>query len=72
MHSVLTINSGSLSLRFALFKAGESLPQILTGKFDRIRSSDARLSFTRVRANKKAESTMDAPNHFACVPLLVS
>ena len=36
MHSVLTINSGSSSLRFALFKVGESLPQILIGKFERI------------------------------------
>ena len=69
--SVLTINSGSSSLRFALFKAGESLAQILTGKFDRIGLPDATLSFTDVRANKKDESKIDAPNHVACVPLLV-
>ena len=31
MHSILIINSGSSSLRFALFKLGESLSQILTG-----------------------------------------
>ena len=36
MHSVLTINSGSSSLRFALFNVLESLPQILIGKFERI------------------------------------
>jgi len=29
MHSVLAINSGSSTLRFALFKVGELLPQIL-------------------------------------------
>src|SRR5438876_6752997 len=71
MHSVLTINSGSSSLRFALFNALESLPQILTGKFERIGLPGARLSFTDVLANKKDERMIDAPNHVACVPLLV-
>src|SRR6266496_6133254 len=71
MHSVLAINSGSSSLRFALFKVGESLPQILIGKFDRIGFPDAKLSFADVRANKKDERMIDAGNHLACVPLLV-
>ena len=70
MQSVLTINSGSSSLRFALFKLGESLSQILIGKFDRIGLSDAKLSFTDVLANKSDERRIDAPNHVACVPLL--
>lgn len=48
--SVLAINSGSSSLRFTLFKTGESLEQILTGKFERIGLPDAGLSFTDVRA----------------------
>src|SRR6059036_599553 len=71
MHSVMAINSGSSSLRFALFKAGESLPQILTGKFDRIGFPDAKLSFTDVLANKSDERAIDASNHAVCVPLLV-
>jgi acetate kinase len=71
MHSVLAINSGSSSLRFALFKVGESLPQTLIGKFDRIGLPDARLSFTDLRANQRAERKIEAPNHAACVPLLV-
>src|SRR5438128_1193853 len=71
MQSVLTINSGSSSLRFALFKAGESLPQVLLGKFDRIGLPDARLSFMDVPANKSDERRIDAPSHVACVPLLV-
>ena len=68
---VLIINSGSSSLRFALFKAGESLPQILIGKFDRIGLPDARLSFTDVLAHQRGERRIKAPNHVACVPLLV-
>jgi len=71
MHHVLTINSGSSSVRFALFNALESLPQILIGKFERIGLSDARLSFTDRLAKQKDERMIDAPNHVACVPLLV-
>lgn len=71
MRSVLAINSGSSSLRFALFKVGKSLPQILNGKFDRIGFPDAKLSFTDVLANKSEERTIDASDHVACVPLLV-
>ena len=69
--SVLAINSGSSSLRFALFKAGGSLAQILTGKFERIGLPDGTLSFTDVRANQSDERRIDAPNHVACVSLLV-
>ena len=69
--SVLTINSGSSSLRFALFQALESLPKILIGKLDRIGFSDAKLSFTDVLANQRSERTIDAPSHVACVPPLV-
>ncbi|MGL5018741.1 MAG: acetate/propionate family kinase [Luteolibacter sp.] len=69
--SVLAINSGSSSLRFALFEAGESFAPILTGKFDRIGLPDAVLSLTDVRANQSDERGIDAPNHVACVPLLV-
>jgi len=71
MHSVLTINSGSSSLRFALFNALEALPQILIGKFDRIGLSDARLSFTDLLSKQSDERRIEAPNHVACVPLLV-
>src|SRR5437762_14060673 len=71
MHSVLTINSGSSSLRFALFNALESLPQILIGKFERVGLSDASLSFTDSLAKQSDERRIDAPNHVACVPLLV-
>jgi acetate kinase len=72
MQSVLTINSGSSSLRFALFNAVESLPRILIGKFERIGLSDAKVSFTDVLAQRSDERMIDAPDHVACVPLLVA
>jgi acetate kinase len=71
MNSVLTINSGSSSLRFALFNAVELLLRILSGKFDRIGLPDGRLSFTDPLVNQGDERRIEAPNHVACVPLLV-
>src|SRR2546426_11813944 len=71
MQSVLTINSGSSSLRFALFRVGESVTKVMMGKFDRIGLPDARLSFADVLSNTSKERRINAPNHVACVPLLV-
>jgi acetate kinase len=71
MQSILIINSGSSSLRFALFKAGESPTRILNGKFDRIGLPDAKLSFTDALAHQSDERRIEAPNHVTCVPLLV-
>lgn len=69
--AILSLNGGSSSLRFTLFTTGESLARVLTGKFERIGLSDAGLSFTDVRANQNHERRIDAPNHVACIPLLV-
>jgi acetate kinase len=71
MRSVLAINSGSSSLRFALFGVGESLPQILIGKFDRIGFPDAKLSFSDLLGKKSDERMVEASSHMACVPLLL-
>jgi acetate kinase len=68
---VLTINGGSSSIKFVLYQTGGPLERRLYGKIDRIGLSDARLSFTDVLANQSDERMIDAPNHVACVPLLV-
>ena len=69
--SVLAINGGSSSIKFVLYQTGGPLERRLYGKIDRIGLSDARLSFTDVLANQSDERMIDAPNHVACVPLLV-
>ncbi len=71
MNSVLTINSGSSSLRFALFAEREALPRILSGKFDRIGLPNAKLSFKDACTSQNKEREIDAPDHIACIPLLV-
>jgi acetate kinase len=71
MQSILTINGGSSSIKFALYQTGEPLERRLYGKVDRIGLPDARLSFTDVLPNQSDERRIDARNHVACVPLLV-
>ncbi len=51
LDSILTINSGSSSLRFALFKGGDSPAHILSGKFERIGLPDTGLTFTDAHAH---------------------
>jgi acetate kinase len=68
---VLTINGGSSSIKFVLYQTGGPLERRLYGKVDRIGLPDARLSFTDVLANQSDERMIDAPNHVACVPLLI-
>jgi acetate kinase len=45
MNSVLTINGGSSSIKFALFRADESLERGLTGQVDRVGLSGTTLKF---------------------------
>ena len=47
MSNILTINAGSLSIRFALFKSGQPAIRVLSGKLERIGSSQAILTATR-------------------------
>ena len=44
--SVLTINSGSSSIRFAVYQSGEPLKRGLYGKVDRIGLSGTNLTFS--------------------------
>ena len=61
---ILTVNGGSSSLKFALFRAdGERLVQ---GKFDRIGCGDV-----QVTVNGQNGSTISAADHGACVPALM-
>jgi acetate kinase len=72
MPAVLTINSGSSTLRFALFQGGETAAPSLTGKFERIGFPEASLTFTSdILTSQSDERRIAASTHAACVPLLV-
>src|SRR5882762_4448245 len=68
---ILTINAGSSSLKFALFRAGENSLRVLTGKFERIGLPAGKLSVTDLITNKREERPFSAANHIACVPVLI-
>jgi len=69
--SVLTINGGSSSIKFALFKAGGSLQRILDGGIERIGLPDA---VFKVKASDPTDSfsrIVTAPDHTAAVGVLM-
>ncbi len=70
MQTILVLNSGSSSLRFALFRLAGSLDRALAGKFERIGLPDARLAVMDLAANRKEERSLKAPDHAACIPRL--
>ncbi len=62
--SILTINAGSSSLKFALFGASDSRERELEGKFERIGLKEGKL--TIVDNGKKEEEAFRAANHMKC------
>jgi acetate kinase len=63
--TILTINSGSSSLRFALFQETPTLQLVLKGKFERIGLPEAMLTVDG------DERRISAPDHISCVPVLI-
>jgi len=68
---VLTINAGSSSIKFALFRHGASFVRILSGKFERIGLSDPILSVSDGAGGKAERSAIQAADHGACMPKLM-
>ena len=68
---VLTINSGSSSIKFALFRIGVPLERTLKGKFERVGLPDGELSVVHVTTGKREERPLSLPDHAACVPHLI-
>jgi acetate kinase len=68
---VLTLNSGSSSIKFALFRVGPPLERVLTGKFERVGLPDGELSVLDVATSHRERRAIPTPNHAAFVrPLL--
>jgi acetate kinase len=69
--SLLTINGGSSSIRFALYEAEEPLRLLLRGKVDRIGLSDTSLSFTDSNGISSEGSAIDFDRHGSAVVFLM-
>ncbi len=71
MHSVLTINGGSSSIKFALFEAGPDWPRILDGRIERIGLPDAQFTVKSKGKEHDFSRAVKAPDHTAAVNMLM-
>ena len=61
--SLLTINGGSSSIRFALYEQGEPLRRRLDGKVDRVGLSGTNLTFKDSTGPSQDSRTIDSVDH---------
>jgi len=71
MHSVLTINGGSSSIKFALYQIGEPLKRRLHGKLDRIGLSGTNLTFNDPAGNQQDSHSIAASDHRSAANVLI-
>jgi acetate kinase len=70
-YSLLTINGGSSSIRFALFDIGEPLQRLLDGKIDRIGLHGTNLTFKDATVQSQNTHTLDAGDSHSVVGFLL-
>ena len=69
--SILTVNGGSSSIKFALFETGDSLRRILDGRIERIGLPDAVFALKGSDPADNFSRGVMAPDHTAAVELLM-
>jgi len=69
--SILTINGGSSSIKFALYKAGEPLQRGLYGKVDRIGLSGTNLTFKDPAQDREESQKLGASDHKSAAAFLL-
>ncbi len=69
---VLTVNGGSSSLKFALFRAGTQLSRAVAGAVERIGRADAQLTATDLETGSRQQRALAAPDHATCVEPLMA
>ena len=69
--SLLTINGGSSSIRFALYEEGEPLLRRLDGKVDRVGLSGTNLTFKDSTGQSQDSRTIDPADHRSAVAFLL-
>ena len=68
---ILTINGGSSSIKFALFKIGEPPLRLLHGKIDRIGLNNSTMTFSSENGTKKSSVMVEASDHTSATGILV-
>ena len=70
-HSLLAINGGSSSIRFALFDEGEPPRRLLNGKVDRVGLSGTNLTFSDSTGQSQDGRTIATADHRSAVAFLL-
>ena len=68
---ILTINGGSSSIKFALYRMGEPLERRTYGKIDRIGSSGTNLTFNDPTKKERQTRNLVATDHSSAVTFLI-
>jgi acetate kinase len=71
MNSILIINGGSSSIKFALYQVGEPLKRMLYGKIDRIGLSGTNLTFQDADGKPSAGRKLTTADHQSAADFLV-
>ncbi len=71
MQSILTINGGSSSIKFALYQVGDPLKRRLYGKIDRIGLSGTNLTFNDPAGNQQDSHSIAASDHRSAANVLI-
>jgi acetate kinase len=71
MQSILTLNGGSSSIKFALFEAGETLKRELEGRIERIGLPKTTFAVKSEMAADNFSRPIKAPDHMAAVGALM-
>src|ERR1700690_3657343 len=71
MHSILAINGGSSSIKFALYQNGEPLKRGVYGKVDRIGLSGTNLTFNEPTKKKPERHKLAAADHKSAANALI-
>jgi acetate kinase len=69
--TILTINGGSSSIKFALFSAGDATARILSGQIERIGSASSSLSVKDADGQSSNSRPIDAPDYASAVEHLI-
>ena len=69
--TILTINGGSSSIKFALFNSGNSLAELLHGGLENIGTKNSALNFTNIVTGENNRIPVKTPTHMEAATVLI-
>ena len=69
--TILTINGGSSSIKFAMFNSGNALTELMYGELGHIGSNNSTLSFTNIVTGEKNSTPVKTSSHTEAVTVLI-